>query len=103
LRPTILAAVAAAILIAGCSDPQAAGDALVRDLRQVYPGQITGIEFENHPPLDPPTLFIDLAPSMTSDQQLRFLCDEVMARVKATGSNIAVTSYPYGWNDDDCR
>jgi hypothetical protein len=91
------------MVIAGCSDPQAAGDSLVRDLPLVYASQITGIEFENHPPLDPPTLFIDLAPSMTPDQQLRFLCDELMVRVKATGSNIAVTTYPYGWNDDDCR
>ena len=88
--------------IVGCSDSQAAGDKLVQDLSQVYPDQITAIEFENQPPLDPPTLFIDLATSMTPDQQLRFVCDEVIPRVRAASGSIGVSSGPYGWNDDDC-
>jgi hypothetical protein len=51
--------------------------------------------------MDPATLFIDLAPSMDPDQQLRFLCDEVTPRVKAAKAAIAVT-VSYGWTDEDC-
>ena len=82
--------------LVGCADPGAAGDRLVRDLPQAYPSQIVAIQFENNPPLDPPTLFVDLAPSMTPDQQLRFICDQVMDRVRALSGAIAVTTGPWG-------
>jgi hypothetical protein len=90
-----------AFVLAGCSNAQEVGDRLAQELPQAYPGQIRAIAFENNPPIDPPTLFIDLAPSMDPDQQLRFLCDEVVPRVRATNTAIAVT-VSYGWYDDDC-
>jgi hypothetical protein len=96
------AAIAVTLLAAlgGCTDRQAVGDELVRALASSYPGQITAISFENHPPLDPPTLFIDLAESMTDEAKLHFICDVVVPRVDAAGGHIAVASF---WTDDDCR
>ena len=91
-----------AATMAACSNPQAAGDRLLRELPSAYPSQITGIGFENNPPMDPPTLFIDLAPTTDPTAQLRFLCDEVMPRVNVASSRIAVT-VSYGWSDEDCR
>jgi hypothetical protein len=99
----LFGSLALGMTLAGCTDPQGPGDRLSRELPQVYPSQITAIQFENSPPLDPPTLFIDLVPSMTPDQQLRFVCDEVLPRVRAASDSIAVASGPYGWNDDDCE
>jgi hypothetical protein len=90
----------AAVLL-GCTNPQAAGDRLVQELPKAYPEQILAVSFENNPPMDPATLFIDLAPSIDPDQQLRFLCDEIMPRVLATKAAVGVT-VSYGWWDTDC-
>jgi hypothetical protein len=68
----LIAVVIAAAAMAGCSNLQAAGDQLLRELPAAYPSQIAGIGFENYPPMDPPTLFIDLASSMDATAQLRF-------------------------------
>jgi hypothetical protein len=90
----------AATLLA-CTNPQAAGDRLVQELPRAYPEQISAVSFENNPLMDPATLFIDVAPSMDPDQQLHFLCDEIMPRVSATKAAIGVT-VSYGWWDTDC-
>jgi hypothetical protein len=84
------------------SSDQVVGDGLVEELARVYPDQITAIAFENAPPLDPPTLFVDLAQSMTPDQQLRFICQELRPRVRAVSSSISIASGPWGWWDSDC-
>ena len=81
--------------------PQEAGDALIVELQEAYPIEISAITFENSPPLDPPTFFIDLDPDMTPEAQLAFLCGEVVPRIRATGHDIAVT-VTHGWWDDDC-
>jgi hypothetical protein len=84
------------------SDTQQAGDQLAQGLRRDYPAQVMAVSFENSPPLDPPTLFIDLAPSMSPQQELRFLCDEIVPRIRATKASIAAT-VSYGWTDRDCQ
>jgi hypothetical protein len=95
-------AMVATLSVTACSNPQAAGDRLVRELPELYPQQVVAVAFENTPPLDPPTLFIDLSPSMSPDEQLRFLCDELVPRIKATGTSIPAT-VSYGWWSDDCE
>ena len=75
-RPWVAAVALCSIALAGCqTDHQAAGDRLVRDLSAKYPGQINAIEFKYAPPLDPPTLYIDLDASMDPQAQRRFLCE----------------------------
>jgi hypothetical protein len=94
------------LLIAGCipGEPEGvdkAGERLVRSLPQLFPDQILAIEFQYHPPLDPPMLFIDLSPSMDPDEQRRFLCDKVMPQVKEVNRAIGAT-VSYGWSNTDC-
>jgi hypothetical protein len=89
------------VLIGCAANVQSAGEKLASDLPLLYPDQIEALEFENNPPLDPATLFIDLHPSMEGDAQLRFLCDEIRPRVVAAGGGIDVT-VSYGWHSSDC-
>jgi len=101
-----LVAFVTCLLLVGCStgasvDVQAAGDRLASELPTLYPGRVVAVSFENAPPLDPPTLFIDLDPAMDSEAQLRLLCDEINPRVKAAGADIDVT-VTFGWHSDDC-
>ncbi len=100
-RYRILACLGLLALLVGCANHQSAGDRLVRELAQTYPDQIASIAFENNPPLDPPTLFIDVKSSMSPDQQLRFLCDSVLPRIRSLDPQIAAT-VSYGWWTDDC-
>jgi len=100
-RNRILACLGLLAFLVGCTNHQAAGDRLVRELAQSYPDQISSIAFENSPPLDPPALFIEMNSSMSPDEQLRFLCDKVLPRIKSVDAQIAAT-VSYGWWTDDC-
>lgn len=80
---------AAALTLAACrGSRQAAGDRLARELPEMHPEQIIAIEFENSPPLDPPTLWIDLSPSMTPDEQRRFRAKAWANLGAATGAGV---------------
>ena len=74
------------LLLVGCTsrgvDQQAAGDILVREFRATYPEQIRAIGFEYSPPLDPPTLYVDLEPAMSLASQRAFLCGTLWPRIK---------------------
>lgn len=75
---------------------------LVSELDGAYPDEIVAIDYENALPIDPPTLFIDVSPSMSPGAELRFLCDKVKPRVDAVDARIdATTSYGY-YSSDDC-
>ena len=67
----------------------------------MFPDEITAIAFENNPPLDPPAIFIDLAPSMTPEQQLDFLCTKVLPKIRSLDDAISAT-VSYGWWTDEC-
>ena len=101
----IASAFAFAIVVGGClgsaPDPGAAGEQLAKDLPAAFPSQIVGTEFENNPPLDPPTLFIDVSGAMSPDEQLRFLCEEIVPAIDRTGASIPAT-VSYGWSTEDC-
>jgi hypothetical protein len=92
------------LLLVGCqsaTDVHAAGQRLAQSLPSELPGRIVAIDFEYNPPLDPPTLFIDLQADMTPEAQLALLCDEIAPRVRATNSDIDAT-VSYGWHIEDC-
>jgi hypothetical protein len=100
-RPWVAAVALCSIALAGCqTDHQAAGDRLVRDLSAKYPGQINAIEFKYAPPLDPPTLYIDLDASMDPQAQRRFLCEVLVPDMSVVDRDIAAT-VSYGWWSDD--
>jgi len=99
---TRLLAFMVAVIVGCSSNVQTVGERLARELPSLYPKQVTAVAFENAPPLDPPTLFVDLAPSMDASAQLAFLCNELQPRVQAVGGGIDVT-VSYGWHSDDCR
>ncbi len=68
---------------------------LVVDLRASFPDQIDAIDFENAPPLDPPTIFIDLDQGLDATTLLRLLCDDIKPRVVAVDRSIDV--FADGW------
>ena len=92
---------AVALVVASCQDHQAAGDQLANELPGLYPEQITAIAFENNPPMDPPTLFVDLAPTMDAQDQLEFLCTELAPRIRSVDRGISAT-VSSGWWLEDC-
>jgi hypothetical protein len=67
-----------------------------------YPQEIVAVAFENVPPVDPPTIFVDLDPSMDPAAQLRFLCDQLWPVVRQVDPGIGVT-VSYGWWAEDCE
>lgn len=92
------------VAIAGCnsSDVQARGDRLATDLQEAFPDKISAISFENAPPLDPPTLFIDVDPPMEPDDEKAFLCEAIKGQIDAAGGGIDATT-SYGWSiGTDC-
>lgn len=91
VRAIVFASAFCCILISGCRDNvSAVGDRLVSELLRDYPSEIDAIHFENQPPLDPPTLWIDLAPSMQVAEQRRFVCEVILPKV--TEANSAITT-----------
>jgi hypothetical protein len=94
-----------ALVVSGCglaaTDHDAAGRRLEAELIATYPDEVVAVSFENRPPLDPPTLFIDLDPGMDPDAQLRFLCDQLWPHVRSVDAAIGVT-VSYGWWAEDC-
>jgi hypothetical protein len=61
-------------VLAGCYvGAEEAGRKLEHELPEQYPDQIEAASFEFAPPLDPPNIFIDFAPSMSLDEQQQFL------------------------------
>lgn len=99
-RVLILAATVSSI--AACQvDHGPAGNRLARELAAKFPDQVEAIEFQYSPPLDPPTLFIDLDPSMSPEDQQQFLCDVLAPEIAAVDREIAAT-VTYGWWSDDC-
>lgn len=71
-------------------------DNLTRELQETFPSQIASVVYENAPPLDPPTLFIDIAPGISPQDELDFLCNSVKPRVDAVNVAIeATTTYGY--------
>jgi hypothetical protein len=87
--------------MAGPTDPSMS--ALTAQLREAFPNQIAAISFENAPPLDPPTIFVDMAPGTSPEDELTFLCSLVRPQVNAIDSRIDVTT-TYGYHSqDDCR
>jgi hypothetical protein len=70
--------------------------ALADQLEAAFPADIVSVAFENAPPLDPPTLFIDMTPGKSPADELRFLCSSVRPQVDAVDSRIeATTTYGY--------
>lgn len=82
------------VALAGCraAPTDAQMTALTQDLRQAFPSQIVAISFENAPPLDPPTIFIDTSPSQTREAEIDWLCNLVRPRVDAVDRRIEVES-----------
>lgn len=86
------------VLLAACrSGPtNAEMERLKQDLASSFPAQIKSVAYENAPPLDPPTLFIDMQPNISTDDELAFLCDLVGPKVNAVNVDIeATTTYGY--------
>jgi hypothetical protein len=101
-RAARLLTLAACLLVSGCGvHVDEAGRRLERELPAEYPNEVLSVGFE-HSALDPPALFITLAPTMNPDEQLDFLCSKLVPRIKATGAAIS-TTVNYGWWDNDCR
>lgn len=73
---------------AGPTDDQMT--ALTLDLQEAFQNEIIAISFENAPPLDPPTIFIDTSPSLTKEAELDWLCNLVGPRVDALDRGIDV-------------
>lgn len=70
--------------------------ALANQLEAAYPAVVASVSFENAPPLDPPTLFIDVKPGTAPNAELSFLCAEVRPLVDAVDPRIeATTTYGY--------
>jgi hypothetical protein len=93
-----------AIALVGCRQPdvQAIGDRLAEQLKDDFQTQIVAIAFENSPPLDPPTLWIDLSPSLDLEAQRRFVCDVVWPRVTAEAGMSITTITTVGPADEIC-
>jgi hypothetical protein len=77
------------VLWAGPSDAQM--DGLIHDLQVAYPEQITGVSYENSL-LDPPTIFLDVAESMSREDERRLICVEVKPKVDAVSDLIDILS-----------
>lgn len=76
--------------------------ALANELQASFPAEINSVSFENAPPLDPPTLFIDMAPGMSPADELTFLCSSIGPEVAAVDARIdATTTYGY-YLQTDC-
>jgi hypothetical protein len=101
--PGIVGAIVLMLVLGGCrgvADEDLSR--LVADIEGAFPNEIAAIDFENAPPLDPPTIFIDLWQDMNSTDQRRFLCDQVKPLVDAVDPNINVV-VSWGWAaSDDC-
>ena len=96
LAIVVLAASSALILSSGqVGVSDSAMSKLVEDLRTTFPDQIDAIDFENAPPLDPPTIFIDFDQGSDDTTLLRLLCDDVKPRVLAVDRSIDV--FADGW------
>src|SRR5262245_5494679 len=87
-------ALVALLLFAGCNaaPTDATMGRLVQDLRQACPQQISRIEFVNSPPDDPAAIYIEYGPGMTLDEERRFICEQVKARVDAVDARILVVT-----------
>jgi hypothetical protein len=89
-------------LVLGCgADVQTAGEKLERDLPRTFPGRVADVVFENSPPLDPPTLWVEVDPAMSPEEQRVFLCSELAPHVSEMHDEILVT-VNYGWWSSDC-
>jgi hypothetical protein len=98
-RILLLALVALAGCRAGPTD--SAMEALTRELDEAFPNEIAAISFENAPPLDPPTIFVDTKPDITREETVAWLCVSVRPRVDAVDSRIDVFT-TYGDLRIDC-
>jgi hypothetical protein len=79
---------------AGPSDAQIS--ALADQLETSFPALVASVSYEYAPPLDPPTLFIDMAPGVSTGAELSFLCANVGPLVDAVDDRIdATTTYGY--------
>ena len=82
------------LTIAGCrAGPTDASMAeLTRALKEQFPEVIVAISFENAPPLDPPTIFIDTDPALGRVDEVSWLCTLVKPRVDDLDATIEVES-----------
>ena len=82
------------LCLGGCqAAPTAAALAgLTRELQEAFPDKIAAISFENAPPLDPPTIFVDTAPGIARAEEVTWMCSLVKPRVDAIDVRIDVES-----------
>jgi hypothetical protein len=72
---------------------------LVAELDAAYPEEVAAIDYENAPPLDPATLFIDVQRSMSHEAELTFICEQINPRVDAVDSRIDISSSTVSGSD----
>jgi len=85
---------ASILALAGCrADPtDAEMSALTQELRETFSNEIVAISFVNSPPLDPLTIYVDTSPSITREDTVRWLCDQVRPHVDAIDTAIEVAA-----------
>ena len=93
---TLLLGLALSLAACRAGPTDAMMSTLADQLEAAFPATIRSVSVENAPPLDPPTLFIDMAPGLSPAEELTFLCTSVGPQVDAVDRRIeATTTYGY--------
>lgn len=82
IRRLLPMCIALLLILVGCrggSSNQAVA-ALANGLGSTFPNQIAYVDWENAPPLDPPTILIDFEPGLSDAELLGLLCEEIKPR-----------------------